>query len=75
MGAYSLGLAIPFLLAAVALERFLLWSKAFRRYIVWVERVAGALLVFFGLLLLTGQFTRLAQWLQGITPAFLRDRL
>ncbi len=75
MAAYSLGLAIPFLLAAVALERFLLWSKAFRRYIVWVERVAGALLVFFGLLLLTGQFTRIAQWLQSITPAFLRDRL
>lgn len=75
MGAYSLGLAIPFLLAAVALERFMLWSKSFRRYIVWVERVAGALLVFFGLLLLTGQFTRIANWLQGITPAFLRDRL
>jgi cytochrome c-type biogenesis protein len=75
MLSYSLGLAIPFLVAAFALERFLLWSKAFRRYIIWVERVAGALLVFFGLLLLTGQFTRLAQWLQGITPAFLRDRL
>jgi cytochrome c-type biogenesis protein len=75
MMSYSLGLAIPFLLAAVALERFLLWSKAFRKYMMWVERVAGGLLVFFGLLLLTGQFTRIAQWLQSITPAFLRDRL
>ncbi len=75
MLAYSLGLAIPFIVAALALERFLLWSKAFRRYIGWVERVAGVLLVFFGLLLLTGQFTRMSEWLQGITPEFLRSRI
>jgi len=73
--AYSLGLAIPFILAAFALERFLLWSKAFRRYIMWVERVAGALLIFFGLLLLTGQFARMSQWFQQLTPAFLKGRL
>lgn len=75
MLAYSFGLAIPFILAAFALERFLLWSKAFRKYIMWVERVAGALLIFFGILLLTGQFTRMSQWLQQITPEFLRTRL
>jgi cytochrome c-type biogenesis protein len=75
MLAYSAGLAIPFLLAAFALERFMLWSKAFRKYIVWVERVAGILLIFFGLLLVTGQFTRLAEVMQGWTPGFLRERL
>ena len=75
MLSYSLGLAIPFLLAAVALERFLLWSKAFRRYMVWVERVAGGLMVAFGLALVTGQFAKLAQWLQVLTPEFLRSRL
>ncbi|MEK7668567.1 MAG: cytochrome c biogenesis protein CcdA [Gemmatimonadota bacterium] len=75
MLAYSLGLAIPFLVAAAALERFLLWSQRFRRHMGCVERVAGALLVLFGLLLVSGQFSKLAQWLQGMTPEILRSRL
>lgn len=75
MVAYSLGLAIPFLLAAAALERFMRASTRFKRHIRWVERVAGALLVVFGLMLLTGTFSRLAGLLTGLTPAFLKSRL
>ena len=75
MLAYSLGLAVPFLLAAFAVERFLLWSQRFRKYIGYVEKVAGVLLIVFGLLLVTGTFTILAQWLQGLTPEFLKSRL
>ena len=75
LGAYSAGLAIPFLLAAWALEAFLRWFQRFRRYIVWVERVAGVLLIFVGLLMVTGSFTLLSGWLQGLTPGFLRTRL
>jgi cytochrome c-type biogenesis protein len=75
LGAYSLGLALPFLIAAWALEAFLHWFQRFRRYIGWVERVAGALLVVVGLLLLTGSFTLLSGWLQGLTPSFLKSRL
>jgi len=75
MLAYSAGLAIPFLLAAAAFERFLLVSKQFRKHIMWVERIAGALLVVFGLLLASGQFSRLAALLQAWTPAFLKSRL
>jgi cytochrome c-type biogenesis protein len=73
--AYSLGLAIPFLVAAWALERFLGWMKRFRRYVGVVEKVAGVLLIAFGLLLLTGTFTLLSGWLQGMTPEFLKNRL
>ena len=73
--AYSLGLAIPFLVAAYALEAFLAWFKAFRRYIKYVERVAGVLLVAFGVLLMLGAFSILSGWLQGLTPAFLKARL
>ncbi len=73
--AYSLGLAVPFLAAAGALERFLLFSKRFKRYLPWVERVAGALLVVVGILMVFGMFTRLAAWLQAMTPDFLRERL
>jgi cytochrome c-type biogenesis protein len=72
---YALGLAVPFLLAAVALDRFLVWFQRFRPYIVWVERIAGILLILIGLLLLTNRFTLLASWLQGLTPEFLKSRL
>jgi cytochrome c-type biogenesis protein len=72
---YSLGLAVPFLVAAWALESFLLWFQRFRRYLGYVEKVAGALLVAVGLLLMTGMFTLLSGWLQGLTPDFIRERL
>ncbi len=73
--AYSLGLAVPFLVAAWALEAFLKWFQAFRRYLRWVEIVAGVLLIAFGLLLMFGWFTVLSGWLQGLTPAFIKSRL
>lgn len=72
LGAYSLGLAVPFLVAAFAVESFLGWFQRFRRHMRWVQRVSGALLVAVGLLLVTGEFTRLAGWLQSLTPAFLK---
>ena len=73
--AYSLGLAIPFLLAALLVERFIEWFKRFRRFIPLTTRIAGGILVVVGGLLMTGYFGVLAGWLQEFTPAFLRDRL
>ncbi len=73
--AYSLGLAVPFLLAAVAVEKFIDWFKKFRRFIPLTTRISGAILVFVGVLLVSGYFTLLATWLQGFTPEFLRERL
>ena len=75
LAAYALGLAVPFLLAAAALDRFLVWFQKFRPYLVWVERIAGILLIVLGLLLVTDRFTLLASWLQGLTPEFLKSRL
>ena len=75
LGVYSAGLAVPFLLAAVAVESFLEWFQRFRRFLPWVMRVSGVLLILVGLLMVTGQFTRLAGWLQALTPAFLRERI
>src|SRR5207247_9913565 len=72
---YALGLAIPFVITALALDRFLGWFQRFRPYIVWVDRIAGALLVLLGILLVTDRFTLLAGWLQGLTPEFLKSRL
>jgi cytochrome c-type biogenesis protein len=72
---YSLGLAIPFVLSAVALTAFLAWFQKFRRYIRYVEWVAGILLILVGLLLVTGKFTLLAGWLIQFTPEFLLEHI
>lgn len=73
--AYSMGLAIPFLVSALAVERFLGAFARARPWLVWVSRVSGVLLIIVGILLITGEFTRLAAMLQGMTPEFLRERL
>lgn len=75
LAAYSAGLAVPFLVAAVAVEQFFDWFQGFRRYLPWVMRVSGVLLIVVGLLMMTGEFTRLAGWLQSLTPAALRNRI
>ena len=75
LAVYSAGLALPFLIAAVAVESFLDWFQGFRRYLPWVMRLSGLILIVVGVLLVTGEFTRLAGWLQGLTPEFLREKL
>jgi len=72
---YSLGLAIPFLVAALAVERFIKWFQRYRQYMPLVTKASGGILLFLGLLLLSGYFSKLASWLQGLTPDFLRDMI
>ncbi len=72
---YSLGLAVPFLVAALAVERFISWFQKYRQYMPLVTKVSGGILVFLGLLLLSGYFSLLASFLQGLTPDFLRERI
>src|SRR5882724_1982708 len=75
LAVYALGLGVPFLLTALALDRFLVWFQRFRPYIVWIDRIAGAMLIVLGILLVTDSFTLLAGYLQSLTPQFLRERL
>ena len=72
---YSLGLAVPFLAAALAVERFLELFARHKAKMLWVNRVAGVLLVFVGLLMVSNYLTLLSTWMQAYTPAFLRERL
>ena len=72
---YSLGLAVPFLLASLALDWFLQTFQRFRAWIPIVERASGILLMLLGLLLLTGQFTVLAAWLNRYTPMWILERI
>jgi cytochrome c-type biogenesis protein len=60
---YSLGLGIPFLLAAVSVNRFLSFSKRFRRHIPVMEKSMGLLLVLTGVMFLTGWMQNISYWL------------
>lgn len=75
LGAYAVGLGVPFLLAALLLDPFMRFSKGFRRWLPWVERAAGVILVVAGVLMLTGTYETLNSYLINITPSWLIDRL
>jgi len=75
LGAYSLGLAVPFVLAAVAVESFLTTFGAIRRHLVWVTRVSGAVLIVVAVLMITDYLSVLTGMLQGWTPAALKNLL
>lgn len=75
LGSYSLGLALPFLLAAAATGVFLNASQRLRGVLPVLEKVSGAVLVLVGLLLVSGSFTVLSGWLTRFTPAWILDSL
>jgi len=60
---YSLGLAVPFLLTALALERFLKFYGRFKTFMHGIEVFSGALLIALGVLLVFGRFTILSNYL------------
>lgn len=57
---YSAGLAIPFMVSTLALDRFLKGFQNFRRWIPWVNRASGILLIAIGIILLTGSLAILS---------------
>src|SRR5258708_30120733 len=59
---YSLGLAVPFLLTSLGIERFLKFYGRFRRHMHAIEVASGGLLIVLGLLLVFGRFTMLARY-------------
>jgi cytochrome c-type biogenesis protein len=71
--AYSAGLAIPFLLTAVGVSRFLGFQRRIGPWLLPIQRVSGVILILLGILLMTGEFTRLAAALNRMTPEFLRE--
>jgi cytochrome c-type biogenesis protein len=65
---YSLGLGIPFILAAVAIGPFLGFLKRFRRHLGRVEKAMGLLLVAAGILVLTGSLNWFGTWVLDNVP-------
>lgn len=57
---YSAGLAIPFMVSTLALDKFLKGFQKFRRWLPWVNRASGILLIALGIILITGALTLLS---------------
>jgi cytochrome c-type biogenesis protein len=60
---YSMGLAVPFLLTALGVERFLKFYSRFRAHMHAIEVASGALLIALGVLLVIGRFTIISNYL------------
>ncbi|HWB43972.1 MAG TPA: cytochrome c biogenesis protein CcdA [Hyphomicrobiaceae bacterium] len=67
---YSMGLGVPFILAAVAIGPFMGFLKRFRRHLGRVEKFMGVVLVATGILMLTGSLNWFGQWLLDTFPGF-----
>jgi cytochrome c-type biogenesis protein len=71
LAAYSLGLAIPFFVSALAIHRFVVFFDRFKRFFPLVTRVSGLILIAVGLLLVSDYFTVLSQMAFSLTPEWL----
>jgi cytochrome c-type biogenesis protein len=63
LAVYSLGLAVPFLLTSLLMERFLKFYSRFRSHMHALEVASGGLLIALGVLLMIGRFTLISSWL------------
>jgi cytochrome c-type biogenesis protein len=63
LAVYSLGLAVPFLLTSLLMERFLKFYSRFRSHMHALEVASGGLLIALGVLLVIGRFTLISSWL------------
>ena len=69
---YSLGLAIPFVLSGYLIQKFLLFSKNFKKNINLVSKIGGFILLITGILILTNQLQILGYYILNILP-FLQN--
>ncbi len=69
LAAYSLGLGIPFVVAAMFVQPFMRFLNRFSRHLDKVEKLMGALLIVAGLAFLTGQMQAFSFWLLETFPA------
>ena len=69
---YSLGLAIPFILSGYLMQRFLMFSKNFKKNINIVSKIGGVILLITGILILTNQLQVLGYYILNSLP-FLQN--
>lgn len=69
MAAYAIGLGVPFVLSAIFIHRATNLMNRFKTHMALIEKAMGGLLIFVGLMLLTGAFSRFSYWLLEVFPA------
>ena len=69
---YSLGLALPFILSGYLIQKFLIFSKNFKKNIILISKIGGIILLITGILILTNQLQALGYYLLNIFP-FLQN--
>ncbi len=67
---YGLGMTSPFIIAAFFARPFLGWAQRNRKYLGYVEKIMGVMLLVFALLIATGSVNIIAQWLIDVMPSF-----
>lgn len=67
---YGLGMTSPFIVAAFFARPFLGWAQRNRKYLGYVEKIMGVMLLVFALLIATGSVNMIAQWLIDVMPSF-----
>ncbi len=65
---YSLGLAIPFVLSGYLIQRFLLFSKNFRKNLNLISKIGGITLLVTGILILTNQLQAIGFYIIKVFP-------
>ena len=65
---YSLGLAIPFILSGFLIQKFLIFSKNFKKNINIVSKIGGSILLVTGVLILTNQLQILGFYILEYLP-------
>lgn len=68
LAVYAMGLGIPFMLAAFALNPFLDFMRRFRKHFRTMEIITGSVIILTGVLIFTGQFQILAYWFLEFFP-------
>ena len=69
LSSYSLGLAIPFIISGVLIDKFLYFSKNFRKYLSKITKVGGIILLLTGIAILTGQLQVLGFFILEYFPS------
>ena len=67
---YGLGMTSPFIVAALFARPFLGWARRNRKYLGYVEKVMGAMLILFAILIVTNTVNVIANWLILTFPSF-----
>ena len=73
--AYAMGLAVPFLAAALLLSRVMEWLQRLAKHTRTIEWISGSLMIIIGLLMVTNLFSVINNWLIQLPPVWLSEHL